>query len=323
MGIYLGDKPLALSTTIDIVQDLEIGNLSADKVTSSQCVKNAIDEVQGIIDDIAPHPTGGTTGQVLSKASDATHDTTWKNAVLPVNETAKLKVWTGNKAQYTALATRDSNTLYNVTGDAVSAKAAPSSAKYIGEFRDIYLQTPPIGWAVRNGSLITRASVSYPTLIEFLKDNAWITKTEEEWQALSAAAPFEGIGGAPFFVLDEVANTIRLPDTRGMYSAGSFWNCTVDVGAVGDVVGDAIRNIEGALSSRDDYAFSVLWRSCIPSGAFELATKSLRIAHTNANNPGQIGNVEFDASKVVPTASRNQPATYYTLPCVYIGRSLI
>ena len=128
MGIYLGDQPLAVNTIIDIAQDLEVGNVSTDKVTSSQCVKNAIDEVKNAIENggSGTTPVGGTTGQVLSKTSDTNHDVTWKNTVLPANEEAKLRVWTGNSAEYNAITIKDSNTLYNVTGDFSSAGGIPS-----------------------------------------------------------------------------------------------------------------------------------------------------------------------------------------------------
>ena len=318
MGIYLGDQALAISTAVNIVQDLTPANVSTDKVTSSQCVKDAIGDIKNDIASIGPTPDGGAAGQVLSKISGADHDFAWKNTVLPADEAAKLKVWTGNEAEYTAIVTKDPETLYNVTDEVNIATVAPSDAGYIGEFRDIYLQNPPSGWAVRNGALITCAATNnYAMLIEFLKANPWITKTEEEWQDLSSAAPFEGIGGVPFFVLDETTNTIRLPDTRGMYSAGSGWNNTV----VGDVVGDAIRNIKGALSSAGKHP--VLWTACVPSGAFETVVKTLHSPYSDSTNAGQIDSIQFDASNVVPTAPRNQPASYYTLPCVYIGTDLI
>ena len=74
-------------------------------------------------------PTGGTTGQVLAKASDADHDTHWVSAptggggaVDSVNgqtgevdlDARYLQVWRGPQSQYDALPVKDAMTLYVV-----------------------------------------------------------------------------------------------------------------------------------------------------------------------------------------------------------------
>ena len=186
---------------------------------------------------------------------------------------------------------------------------------YIGEYKDFYERTPFDGWAIRNGALLTNAEVNHPALWKFLQkpENAWKLKTEAEWQALNAAEPFVGVGGANFFVLDEVANTVRLPDTRGMYSAASGWNSTV----TGDVVGDAIRNIEGTSCGESDSGPTLGQYGSITTGAFVRGDATGWYATTSSTHRGTM--IKFDASNVVPTDIRNHPATMYMLPCVYVG----
>ena len=93
---------------------------------------------------------------------------------------------------------------------------------YPSAFQGFYEQTPPKGWKVRNGAVLNDAEAQFPDLWAALKSpsNAWKVKTLAQWTALSTAAG--GVGGVPFFVLDEAAKTIKLPDTRGdqVFAAG-------------------------------------------------------------------------------------------------------
>lgn len=178
---------------------------------------------------------------------------------------------------------------------------------YPTEFRSFFEQNPPQGWAVRNGATLENADRAYPALWAALhaEKNAWKCRSLEEWSALSAAAG--GCGGAPFFVLDESAKTIRLPDTRGDYArdAGSGF-----LEAVGAWHGDAIRDMSGSA----DFGPSWLYGA---SGVFS-ATGSNPTASASVvgSGPRALG---FAASRVVPTASENRPRSYGLLGCVYVG----
>lgn len=90
---------------------------------------------------------------------------------------------------------------------------------YITEFKPFYEMVLPPGWRERNGETLTNADVDYPDLWAALTDTDsqffWKAKTPAEWAALSSAAG--GTGGVPYFAVDPVAKTIRLPDTRGDY----------------------------------------------------------------------------------------------------------
>ncbi len=185
------------------------------------------------------------------------------------------------------------------------------SFAYPSAFHGFMEQTPPVGWMVRNGGLIAGASVVVPALWEALQkpENAWKLMSEADWQAQSAAEPWNGIGGVPKFVLDVNANTIRLPDTRGMLMSDSGFSIVPNAG---DVHGDAIRNIKGSL-----YITATMHNAenGKPPGAF-----GWKRAAYGPNGSGWDSNdLNFDASTVVPTAEANTPRVFGVLGCVYVG----
>lgn len=59
-------------------------------------------------------PTGGTTGQVLAKASNTNYATGWVTALQGLNGTTGL--WKGTQAQYDALGTPVSTVIYVIQG---------------------------------------------------------------------------------------------------------------------------------------------------------------------------------------------------------------
>lgn len=174
----------------------------------------------------------------------------------------------------------------------------------LAEFKDFFEQIPPQGWAVRDGTVLQGADTSYPMLWEHLRssDNLWKCKTEAQWLALSTTAG--GIGGVPFFVVDEAAKTIKLPDTRTDHSYGFSGS------SVGQWEGDAMRNITGSIDSYINIASA--------SGAFQQSNYAQGIQAVDGSKVGYHQAV-FNASRVVPTASQFRPRRFSLLPCVYVG----
>ncbi len=207
------------------------------------------------------------------------------------------------------------------TGGGTGGTGGQSPSGYLTEFRGFFEKTPPEGWARRYGELLVAADLSYPQLWEALQKpaNAWKCKTQAEWNALRQASPFGGVGGAPFFVIDLSARTIRLPDTRGMYIEDAGF----DGLEVGGVHGDAIRNITGQHYFGQDMD---LRRGTprTPTGAFAYgATVRETVDNLSWSNSSdnQWCPLLFDASRAVPTASVNRPKAFGILPCVYVGTS--
>lgn len=155
-------------------------------------------------------------------------------------------------------------------GDRISVIGTP--ALYPSAFVNLFEQTCPAGFAVRNGGVITRADTTVPLLWAALHDakNAWKCKSESQWQALSTAAG--GVGGVPYFVLDKDARTIRLPDTRGDYerdagfdgqSVGGWHQDSVQTGITGVQThvgsdGHDISSVTGNVTWKDEGVRSVV-----------------------------------------------------------------
>ncbi|MDR2947135.1 MAG: hypothetical protein LBV79_10365 [Candidatus Adiutrix sp.] len=188
---------------------------------------------------------------------------------------------------------------------------------YLTQFMNFYEQTPPEGWAIRNGDVLASADTAYPDLWAALQlpVNSWKLKSETAWQALRDEADDQK-GAAPFFVLDTSARTIRLPDTRGDYErcAGAG-----TMASVGQWHGDAIRNITGSHYFGQDMDV-VAPRN--PSGAFSYGP-TVRDTQDHLTWVNAVTNswcpLKFDASEVVPTAAENRTRAFGTLGCVYIG----
>ena len=187
---------------------------------------------------------------------------------------------------------------------------------YLTEFRTFYEQTPPVGWAIRNGALLSAADQTYPDLWEALAlpRNSWKLKTEAQWAALRSAAG--GVGGAPFFVLDTTARTIRLPDTRGDYERNTGGGTMANVG---QWHGDAIRNLTGQAG------YVPTGRGGLNAGPITVGSGTLYVAeHSRSNfyvgaHEGWAGYLYFDASRLSPTAAENRTRAFGVLGCVYIG----
>ncbi len=191
------------------------------------------------------------------------------------------------------------------------------ATRLIGDIDFFNRQTPPEGYAVGNGALLANIDIAYPFLLSELQkpENAWRLKTEVEYQALIHE---DGVGGANAFVLDVEANTIRLPDIRGDYMAGAGWNAKV----VGESDGDAIRNIIGVYDVGGGYSIGWAGRGDSTNGAFVgLNSGSWGSNANGTSSVNGFGGLSLDASRVVPTDTRNHPATIYMLACVYIGKA--
>lgn len=195
---------------------------------------------------------------------------------------------------------------------------------YFGEFRNFYEQTPLSGWAVRNGALLSNVSVSYPALLAELQkpENAWKCITEAAWQTLVNTEPFNGEGGAAFFVVDTSADTIRLPDTRNMImtDSGTFI-------APGEAQGDAVRPATGALgssilSTSGASGYFGTRNAPVNEGVLQpvgTTTDNRYYTPSGSNTTSQPYGITFDISRAMTVASEVRSKRFGGLGCVYIG----
>ena len=190
-------------------------------------------------------------------------------------------------------------------------KSILSNILYPGAFITLYQESPPPNFMVRNGAVIPNANVDLPNLWNALQNDPRLLPFVTDmynWYQKSILSPWLGVGGVPLFAIDTSVNTIRLPDTRGMYQEDA------GVGlSIGDVHPDAIRDIVGEFG-----ADGLTLQNESASGVFSWSASNDQSPDFQSVNYGR-PYLTFAASRIVPTAERNQPAAFGVLPCIYTG----
>ena len=206
------------------------------------------------------------------------------------------------------------------TGGSIDGRVSVNSLSYdLCEFYYFRHATLKTGFQAAQGGLITGAATKWPEAWAYLQTTAGKTlcKTEAQWQALSTAiwatladgttVGWNGIGGAPWYVIDTAAGTLRLPDLRGMYAEASGFDSL----GVGGVHGDAIRNITGRA-----------WMGAYgnPSNSTGALFSELSGTVKGYDGTTNAGYMNLDVSKVVPTGNKVAPRAWGALACAYLGQ---
>ena len=194
------------------------------------------------------------------------------------------------------------------------------------EIGEVYLFRHPDlrpGFQPAQGGIVADAATKYPEIWQYLQTaaGAKLCKTEVEWQAMTQAiwhtnadgttVGWDGIGGAPYYVQDLNAGTLRLPDLRGMYAEAAGFD---SLGA-GGVHGDGTRPVTG---STPVLHVQTLGPSYEWTGALGTIMASAASSNTGPSQTGTI--IQFDLSRVVPTAAKTQPRAWGALACCYLGQ---
>lgn len=182
-----------------------------------------------------------------------------------------------------------------------------------------YFRNPTLrpGFQPCQGGLLQQAATLYPQIWAYLQttEGQQLCTTESEWQAMTRAtwgggsfkASWNGIGGAPYFVQDLNAGTLRMPDMRGMFvCAAGDGTCAPGMGAS---AGDRIRNFPGQVVSVD-------WSEGSTGPFYVDGTQWWTAAASGGNRPL----IKFDPGRVVPTGAANIPRSWGALACAYLGR---
>lgn len=192
------------------------------------------------------------------------------------------------------------------------------------EIGEVYLFRHPDlrpGFQPAQGGIVADAATKYPEIWQYLQTaaGAKLCKTEVEWQAMSTATWYtladgttvgwNGIGGVPYYVQDLNANTLRLPDLRGMYAEAAGFEAL----GVGGVHGDGGREDTWGFSVNDGY-ISGASGSVISSGS-GLAQNITSTARGNST-------VTHTSSRVWPIANKFQGRAWGSLACVYLGKTV-
>nr|DAJ59310.1 MAG TPA: tail collar fiber protein [Caudoviricetes sp.] len=159
----------------------------------------------------------------------------------------------------------------------------------VGEVAFFASSTPPSGWLKANGAAVSRTTY---------------------------AALFAAIGTT--FGAGDGRTTFNLPDLRGEFLRGLDEGRNIDRGRrLGTAQGDAIRNITGKLDgSAMGSGNQVLEGKMIASGAIGTTYQQRQWSGDQGGWGEQSVSFDFDASRVVPTASENRPRNVALLACI-------
>ena len=196
-----------------------------------------------------------------------------------------------NAAQHTANdGVSRANAAQRTANDANNnANTRQLKSELVGEVAFFACSTPPSGWLKANGAAVSRTTY---------------------------AALFAAIGTT--FGAGDGRTTFNLPDLRGEFLRCLDDGRNSDRGRrLGSAQGDAIRNITGKLDgSAMGSGNQVLEGKMIASGAIGTTYQQRQWSGDQGGWGEQSVSFDFDASRVVPTASENRPRNVALLACI-------
>ena len=223
--------------------------------------------------------------------------------VIDQNDTTKaIKIWTGTKAGYDAIVTKDPDTTYRTTDE---NETVYQNSYRIGQVLPSILPISDYGLHLLDGAVIDGTGIyssfySYIAGLVSTYPNLFIS--EADWQT---AVTTYGVCGK--FVYDSTNQTIRLPKITGIIEG------TTDVTALGDLVQAGLPNITGStgiyISGGDG-----------PAGAFY----SSGSGNGGVNAAATGGKTLFDASRsssIYGNSSTVQPQTIKVYYYIVIANS--
>lgn len=204
----------------------------------------------------------------------------------------------------------------------ISDRGTTQAPYEICEFYHFRKPTLRPGFQPCQGGVIKNAATKYPEAWAYLQteEGQLLCKSEAEWQAMTQAtwgdgsfkASWNGIGGAPYFVQNLEAGTLRMPDLRGMFA------CATDSTlAVGQAQGDCIRNATGNIYGvvhKGALGYHGIMYSRVSSPSEYIGMNGLPSYHL------QPGSLSTNLSAGIPTGPVITPKSWGTLVCAYLGQ---
>ena len=203
------------------------GTLSANsdqRVSSQKAIKEYVDSNKTIADNKSITKNTGNEIQTVGVIDQN-------------NPTKAIKKWTGTKAEYDAIVTKDPDTEYTTTDE---NETVYQNSYRIGQVLPSILPISDYGLHLLDGAVIDGTGIyssfySYIAGLVSTYPNLFIS--EADWQT---AVTTYGVCGK--FVYDSTNKTIRLPKITGIIEG------TTDVTALGDLVQAGLPNITGGMS---------------------------------------------------------------------------
>ena len=251
-----------------------------DGVSKAKAAQTSADAAQRTADD----------GVSKAKAAQASADAAQRTANDGVSK-ANAAQTSANAAQHTANdGVSRANAAQRTANDANNnANTRQLKSELVGEVAFFACSTPPSGWLKANGAAVSRTTY---------------------------AALFAAIGTT--FGAGDGRTTFNLPDLRGEFLRCLDDGRNIDRGRrLGSAQGDAIRNITGKLDgSAMGSGNQVLEGKMIASGAIGTTYQQRQWSGDQGGWGEQSVSFDFDASRVVPTASENRPRNVALLACI-------
>ena len=274
---------------IDVAENIGMGNLPT-----------ASPEVKGLVN------SGGNNGELFGTVGN-------QYKMIPRVELLASAMLAGLVPAFSG------NNLKLIVNEHGKMEWVKEASKYeLGEFYFWRHPTLKPGFQPATGGILENAATLYPEAWAYLQseEGQLLCTTEEEWQAMTHAiwhtnadgteVGWNGIGGAPFYALDVVQETIRLPDLRGMYAEAAGF----DSFNVGEGHGDGMRRIYGAFAT---YIYASACEGVFTGEIIQQGYES------GSYRSGDAGYFRLDSARFGPTASQNQPRAWGALACVYLG----
>ena len=169
----------------------------------------------------------------------------------------------------------------------------------------------PAGWLDLTSGAVARREV-FPDLWEYIQANCNIV-SDTKWLELSKIQT-----SVPYFSTGDGSTTFRLPKIVDYIRCGT-------VSDTGKYYGDAIRNIQGSISSSGSYGpfWSGSNETMNGTGCITADKKATGDIEGFAAGSGWSGGLTIDASKTVPTADENRPKTVVMVLCIKAFSSAI
>ena len=217
--------------------------------------------------------------------------------------------------------------------DAAGKLSVVATSKYeVGEF--YYFRHPALksGMQPAQGGLISNAATQYPQIWAYLQttDGQLLCKTEAQWQAMTTATwatladgttvGWGGIGGAPFYVQDLAAGTLRMPDLRGMYAEAAGFDSL----GVGDSRGDQGRRAYGEYGCRKSPMGGAFENADAgyTTGVFGVGSDAVTAYVYNAAS-GTSRRLILDTGRTMPVGAAFAPRRWGALACAYLGTPVV
>ena len=251
-----------------------------DGVSKANAAQTSANAAQRTADD----------GVLKAKAAQTSADAAQRTANDGVSK-AKAAQTSADAAQRTANdGVSRANAAQRTANDANNnANTRQLKSELVGEVAFFACSTPPSGWLKANGAAVSRTTY---------------------------AALFAAIGTT--FGAGDGRTTFNLPDLRGEFLRCLDDGRNIDRGRrLGSAQGDAIRNITGKLDgSAMGSGNQVLEGKMIASGAIGTTYQQRQWSGDQGGWGEQSVSFDFDASRVVPTASENRPRNVALLACI-------